>query len=108
MGAFNYNNPFIVFMVRLANMMIVSFYWVLCCIPVVTVLPACAALYHCVTRVVMASGPLGSETLVHLRIGKLELSALWKTEETEHLYRNQTVPVRFPENKLHFFDNTRL
>lgn len=56
MGAFNYNNPFIVFMVRLANMMIVSFYWVLCCIPVVTVLPACAALYHCVTRVVMASG----------------------------------------------------
>lgn len=56
MGAFNYNNPIIVFMVRLANMMIVSFYWVLCCIPVVTVLPACAALYHCVTRVVMAGG----------------------------------------------------
>lgn len=56
MGAFNYNNPFVVFMVRLANMLIVSFYWVLCCIPVVTVLPACAALYHCVTRVVMASG----------------------------------------------------
>ena len=40
MGAFNYNTPFIVFMVRLANMMIVSFYWVLCCILVVTVLPA--------------------------------------------------------------------
>lgn len=38
------------------NVMIVSFYWVLCCIPVVTVLPASAALYHCVTRVVMASG----------------------------------------------------
>lgn len=56
MGVFNYNNPFIVFMVRLANMMIVSFYWVLCCIPVVTVLPASAALYHCVTRVVMARG----------------------------------------------------
>lgn len=56
MGTFNYNNPFIVFMVRLANMMIVSFYWVLCCIPVVTVLPASAALYHCVTRVVMAGG----------------------------------------------------
>lgn len=56
MGAFNYNSPLIVFMVRLANMMIVSFYWVLCCIPVVTVLPASAALYHCVTRVVMGSG----------------------------------------------------
>lgn len=56
MGAFNYHNPLIVFMVRLANMMIVSFYWLICCIPVVTVLPASAALYHCVTRVVMGSG----------------------------------------------------
>ncbi len=56
MGVFNYNNPLIVFMVRIANMMIASFYWVLCCIPVVTVLPASAALYHCVTRVVMGSG----------------------------------------------------
>ncbi len=56
MGVFNYHNPLIVFMVRIANMMIVSFYWVLCCIPVITVLPASAALYHCVTRVVMGSG----------------------------------------------------
>ena len=44
MGVFNYHNPLIVFMVRIANMMIVSFYWVLCCIPVITVLPASAAL----------------------------------------------------------------
>lgn len=56
MGVFNYNNPLIVFMVRIANMMIASFYWVLCCIPVVTILPASAALYHCVTHVVMAGG----------------------------------------------------
>lgn len=53
---FKYNSPLIVFMVRIANMMIVSFYWVLCCIPVVTVLPASAALYHCVKCVVMGSG----------------------------------------------------
>ncbi len=53
---FKYNSPLIVFMVRIANMMIVSFYWVLCCIPVVTVLPASAALYHCIKSVVMGSG----------------------------------------------------
>ena len=56
MGAFNYNNPLIRFLVRVANMLIVSFYWLLCCIPVVTILPSCAALYHCVTRVVMGNG----------------------------------------------------
>ena len=33
MGLFNYNNPVIVFMVRIANMFIVSLYWVLCCLP---------------------------------------------------------------------------
>lgn len=53
---FRYNHPLIVFMVRIANMMIVSFYWALCCIPVITFLPASAALYHCVTHVVMGSG----------------------------------------------------
>ena len=56
MGLFNYNNPFIVLMVRIANMMIVSFFWVLCCIPVVTVMPSCAAMYHTVNRVIFGSG----------------------------------------------------
>lgn len=56
MGLFNYNNPLIVFLVRTANMMIVSFYWLLCCLPVVTILPASAALYYSVTRVVLGNG----------------------------------------------------
>ena len=56
MGLFNYNNPVIVFMVRVANMIIVSLYWILCCIPVVTVLPACAALYHTVNKVIFGNG----------------------------------------------------
>ena len=56
MGLFNYNNPFIVLMVRIANMMIVSFFWVLCCIPVVTIMPACAAMYHTVNRVIFGNG----------------------------------------------------
>ena len=56
MGLFNYNNPVIVFMVRVAKMIIVSLYWILCCIPVVTVLPACAALYHTVNKVIFGNG----------------------------------------------------
>ena len=56
MGLFNYNNPVIVFMVKVANMIITSLYWVLCCIPVVTVLPACAALYHTVSKVIFGNG----------------------------------------------------
>ena len=56
MGLFNYNNPVIVFMVKVANMIIVSLYWVLCCLPVVTVMPACAALYHTVHKVIFGNG----------------------------------------------------
>ncbi len=56
MGLFNYNNPVIVFMVKVANMIIVSLYWILCCIPVVTILPACAALYHTVNKVIVGNG----------------------------------------------------
>ncbi len=56
MGLFNYNNPVIVFMVKVANMIIASLYWVICCLPVVTVLPACAALYHSVNKVIFGNG----------------------------------------------------
>ncbi len=53
---FKYDNPVIVFLVRLANMMIVSLYWVVCCLPVVTIFPACAALYHTMNKVVFGNG----------------------------------------------------
>lgn len=56
MGLFNYNNPFIKLLVRMANMIIVSLYWVVCCLPVVTIMPACAALYHTVNKVVFGNG----------------------------------------------------
>lgn len=56
MGGFRYNNPLIAFLVKIANMMIVSFYWVVCCIPVVTIMPATAALWHSVNKVVFGSG----------------------------------------------------
>lgn len=56
MGAFNYDNPFMAIMVRIANLMLLSFYWVVCCLPIVTVVPACAALYHSICKVVHTNG----------------------------------------------------
>ena len=56
MGGFRYNNPLIAFLVKIANMRIVSIYWVVCCIPVVTIMPATAALWHSVNKVVFGSG----------------------------------------------------
>ncbi|MFR1357769.1 MAG: DUF624 domain-containing protein [Ruthenibacterium lactatiformans] len=35
---------------------LVSFYWLLTCIPVVTIIPACAALFHTVTKVIRQDG----------------------------------------------------
>ncbi|MDE6837434.1 MAG: YesL family protein, partial [Acutalibacter sp.] len=56
MGAFQYDNPLMSAMVRIANMMIVSFFWALCCLPVVTVIPATAALFHTTTKVLRENG----------------------------------------------------
>ena len=56
MGLFKYDNPFMAMMVRVANLMLLSFYWVLCCIPVVTIVPSCAALYHSISKVVRGNG----------------------------------------------------
>jgi uncharacterized membrane protein YesL len=56
MGAFQYDNPLMSAMVRIANMMIVSFFWVLCCLPVVTVIPATAALFHTTAKVIRENG----------------------------------------------------
>lgn len=56
MGAFRYDNPFMAIMVRIANLMLLSVYWVVCCIPIVTVIPASAALYHTVAKVVRGNG----------------------------------------------------
>ena len=56
MGAFRFDNPFMNAMVRIANLMIVSFYWLVCCLPVVTVIPSCTALYHTTVKVINGSG----------------------------------------------------
>ena len=56
MGAFQHDNPLIQAMSRIANMMIVSFFWLVCCLPVVTILPATAALFHTTTKVIRGTG----------------------------------------------------
>lgn len=56
MGAFKFDNPFMNMLVRIANLMIVSFFWLVCCLPVVTVISSCTALFHTTARVVNGSG----------------------------------------------------
>lgn len=56
MGTFHYDNPFMAILVRIANLMLLSFYWAVCCIPIITIIPASAALYHTTAKVVRGSG----------------------------------------------------
>lgn len=56
MGAFQYDNPFMAALVKIANMMMVSFFWAVLCLPVVTIIPSCAALYHTTAKVIRGDG----------------------------------------------------
>ncbi len=56
MGAFRHDSPIMNIMTRIANLMILSFFWLICCIPVLTILPASAALYHTMVKVVHGNG----------------------------------------------------
>lgn len=56
MGAFKYGDPLMNVLVRIANLMILSFFWLLCSLPIVTMLPAAAALYHTMVKVVRGNG----------------------------------------------------
>jgi len=56
MGAFKYGGPLMNVLVKIANLMVLSLFWLVCSLPVVTMLPASAALYHTMVRVVHGSG----------------------------------------------------
>jgi len=43
-------------MTKIANIMIVSLWWLICCIPVITIIPACTALYDTMVTVINANG----------------------------------------------------
>lgn len=47
-----YNNPIIKMLETLGNMLIVSIYWIVCSFPIVTIVPASAALYHTCVKVI--------------------------------------------------------
>ncbi len=51
-----YNSPFMKILEAIANMLIVSFFWLLFSIPVITVVPATAALYHTTNKVIFGGG----------------------------------------------------
>ena len=53
---FRYDGPLIRILTRIGNMMIVSFLWVAFCIPVLTIVPASAALYHTTAKVIRGTG----------------------------------------------------
>lgn len=47
-----YNSPLMKILETVANMLIVSFFWIACSIPVLTIIPASAALYHTSSKVI--------------------------------------------------------
>ncbi len=53
---FHYDNPLIVLLTKVGNMILVSVFWLVSCIPIVTVIPATAALYHTTVKVVRGNG----------------------------------------------------
>lgn len=51
-----YNSPFMKILETAGNMIIVSFLWLVCSVPVLTIIPATAALYHTTAKVINGTG----------------------------------------------------
>ena len=51
-----YNNGFIKILETIANMLIVSFLWLMFSLPIITIVPACSALYHTVNKIIFGPG----------------------------------------------------
>lgn len=54
---FNLNNPVLVFLEKTANLIILNLLWLVCCIPIVTIGPATAALYYVTLKIVRDEEP---------------------------------------------------
>lgn len=50
------DNPLMTMLTRVGNLIMVSFYFVLTCLPVITIIPACAALFHTTTKIIRTTG----------------------------------------------------
>lgn len=51
-----YNSPFVKILETIANMLIVSFFWIIFSLPILTVVPSTAALYHTTNKVIFGPG----------------------------------------------------
>ena len=71
MSVFRADNPFMNIMTRIANLMILSFFWLVCSLPLVTLLPASAALYHTMIKVVHGNGNGVARDYFHAFAGSL-------------------------------------
>lgn len=49
---FNPENEFMCFMNKIIDLVVLSLVWLVCCIPIITIGPACAALYYAVVKAV--------------------------------------------------------
>lgn len=56
MNAFQYNSPLIRILTKIANLILVSIFWVLGCLPVITAVTSTSAMYYTVHKVVNGSG----------------------------------------------------
>ncbi len=51
-----YDNPFIKLLETIANMMIVSFLWILFSLPIITFMASCSAMYHTMVKIIFGEG----------------------------------------------------
>jgi len=51
-GLFNLDNPFFTILGKIVDLVLISILWLICCIPVITIVPATSALYYTVVKVI--------------------------------------------------------
>ncbi len=73
---FSYDGPLVTFCTKIANMMLVSLMWVVCCIPVVTMIPASAAMFHTTTKIIRGRGSGIFRDFVRTFISNLKMGVI--------------------------------
>lgn len=75
-SVFRFDGPLVTYATKFANMMIVSLLWVLCCLPVVTIIPASAALFHTTTKIIRGRGNGVFKDFVRSFVSNLKMGVL--------------------------------
>lgn len=69
---FKLGSPAMEFMTQLTSMMVLSVLWILCCIPIITAVPATAALYYVSLKMVRKEACHVCKTFLHGFLGNLK------------------------------------